>query len=312
MYNIGIDIGGTKVFMGIVDEKGNTKSTLRIPTLFDGKESAEGAEKLIARISDGVRQLVSEANMSLDDINFIGAGFPGTVDTENGIITRCANLGMTNIDGGTLFKKHLGREVLLGHDSHTGALGELHFGAGRGMNNIVCITIGTGIGCGMIINKKIYQGRGYASGELGHVCIDPAGFLCGCGHRGCLERYTSGTGIFARAKQDIPAEKLEGRPQKTESVFDLAYEGDKDALSLIDRCLDDLSMGLAFIVSVLAPDGLFISGGLCVHDELVTKPLIEKTWNRCYPLAKDLGVVIAKAERGGEAPMLGASVLYLG
>ena len=305
--NVGIDIGGTKVNIGIVDDEGRIIDNLRIPT--DGGIEPEFFIKEIVR---SMHSLLDKNRLSIEDIAFIGAGVPGTVDIQTGVVSYCPNLSWFDVPAGKYFEKYLGRTVMISQDSRNAALAELLFGAGIGYNNLLCIAIGTGIGSGIIINKKIFHGGMNTAGEIGHTPIIKHGIKCVCGNCGCLEKYASGTGMTELAVERYP-EKFAVMEKRCESLFELAYTGDLEMLQFIDECVDNLAYGIANAVNLLSVEKVIISGGLCEHEDLVIKPLKEKIIKYGYYAWTRLGRLnVCKALLGSDAPMIGASALERG
>ena len=305
--NIGIDIGGTKVNIGIVDSDGIIIRNTIIST-----DAKKDPELFIKDIVEKLKELLVEEGLKLEDINFIGAGVPGTAEVSIGNVSYCPNLFWYDIPAGEYFEKYLGREVKIAQDSKNAALAELLFGAGRGYTDIVCVTIGTGIGGGIIINSKLFNGANNTAGEIGHTPIVKDGRKCVCGNNGCLEQYVSGTAILARALEKFP-HKFEGRLKKSESVFDLAYEGDQEVIHFIEECVDYLAYGISNVVSLISPQAIIISGGLCVHEDIFIKPLEEKIYKRGYYSWTHLNALrVHNALLGSNAPMIGAAMLYKG
>lgn len=307
-YNIGIDIGGTKVNIGIVKDKGEVIDKVKMPV---SKAASYG--KVVAEICEEMKALLLKNNLELEDIYFIGIGVPGTVDVKTGFVTYCPNLYWYDVPIGEMFKNYLGRDVKVMQDSRNAALAETLLGAGRKYDNTMCVSIGTGIGCGIIIDRKIFNGGMNTAGELGHTPVVKDGRLCVCGNRGCLERYVSGTGIRDRAIDLFP-EKFKSEEEKcSEYVFELAYQGDKDILAFIDECVDYLAFGIANAVNLLSPEAIIISGGLCVHEELMINPLREKIMKHgYYAWKKQDKLQVCKAELGSDAAMIGAALMYKG
>jgi glucokinase len=302
--HIGIDIGATKANLGLVTEVGDVLDSLRIPVRSD-----ISAGSFIQTLSQHVERLLSSNELKKEQIAFYGAGVPGTADVSTGMVEYCPNLGWQDVPASDLFKEYLGVEVKVAQDSRLAAWAEYLLGAGIGYQTIICVTLGTGIGSGIIIDGKIYYGALNTAGELGHTVFRKDGRPCSCGNRGCLERYCSGTGIIERALELFP-DKFTTLPHKSESVFELAYRGDQEVLSFIRGVVEDLAVGIANAVSLISPEAVIISGGLCEHESLIIEPLRELvnhygyySWVRKYRLR------IEKARLGSEAPMIGAALL---
>jgi len=303
--SIGIDIGATKANIGLVAASGKIIASVRIPV-----EQHSSVESFIEKICQEVAGLIESNGLKKNDCAFYGAGVPGTADYMTGLVEYCPNLGWEDVPAGAIFKKHLGAEVRISQDSRLAAWAEYLLGAGRGYNSIICVTIGTGIGSGIIIDGKIFHGALNTAGEMGHTVFEKDGRLCNCGNHGCLERYSSGTGMIERALEAFP-DKFANRPHKTETLFELAYAGDQELLGLIRRCVEDLAVGIANAVSILSPQVVIISGGLCAHEELIIKPLRELVNRYGYhSWVRKNQLKIERAQLGPEAPMVGAALLY--
>jgi glucokinase len=303
--SVGIDIGGTKANIGLVTSSGRVIDSVRIAV-----QSQLSPESFIQTLCLGVERLIEKNGLQKDEIAFYGVGVPGTADYKTGLVEYCPNLGWEDVPAGEIFKKFLGADVVVSQDSRLAAWAEYLLGAGRNFRSSLCLTLGTGIGGGIIVDGKIFHGAMNTAGEVGHSVFQKDGRACNCGNHGCLERYSSGTGIIDRALEAYP-EKFVDRPHKSETVFELAYAGDQDMLRLIRCVVEDLAVGIANAVSILSPEAVIISGGLCEHEELVIQPLKElvnhygyHSWVRKHQLK------IEKAQLGPEAPMVGAALLY--
>ena len=303
--SVGIDIGATKIHMGLVTESGQVLGDDRLPFQYDLKPDA-----MIETICGYLDKLLKSNQLQINDILSFGVGVPGTADINTGNVEYCPNLGWEDIAAGTIFAKYLGREVIVSQDSRCAAWAEYLLGAGRKYRSMICLTLGTGIGSGIIMDGKIFHGALNTAGEIGHCIFEKDGRACNCGRLGCLERYCSGTGIIQRALEAFP-EKLADLPHKSESVFQLAYAGDAHALKLIQTVVEDLAIGIANAVSILSPQAVIISGGLCDHEELIVKPL-EQLVNQYgyHSWARKKLLKIEKAQAGSDAPMIGAALLY--
>jgi glucokinase len=303
--SIGIDIGATKANIGLVTSTGKIIDSVRVPV--QHKSSAEG---FIEKLCQEVVRLINANGLNKGDCTFYGVGVAGTADHKTGLVEYCPNLGWEDVPAGAIFKKHLGVEVKISQDSRLAAWAEYLLGAGRTYSSIICVTVGTGIGSGIIIDGKIFHGALNTAGEMGHTVFEKDGRLCNCGNHGCLERYSSGTGMIERALEAYP-EKFVNRPHKAETLFELAYAGDQDLLGLIRRAVEDLAVGIANAVSLLSPEAVIVSGGLCTHEELIIRPLQELVDRYGYHAwVRKKKLKIEKAQLGPEAPMIGAALLY--
>ena len=303
--SVGIDIGATKANLGLVTSAGKIIASNRIPV--QRQSSAEGFIETLCR---EVERLIEAHGLTKADIAFYGAGVPGTADFKTGLVEYCPNLGWEDVPAGAIFKKHLKAEVLIAQDSRLAAWAEYLLGAGRNYRSFICVAIGTGIGGGIILDGKIFHGALNTAGEIGHSVFQKDGRPCNCGNHGCLERYASGTGMIERALEAFP-EKFAGRPRQAETLFELAYAGDEDLLKLIRRMVEDLAVGIANAVSILSPEAVIISGGLCIHEELIIKPLRELVNQYGYHAwVRKKQLKIEQAQLGPEAPMIGAALFY--
>jgi len=303
---VGIDIGGTKVNIGIVTKEGIIIDKIKISSAGSHK-----VESFVKQIIDDLIELTNINNILMNEIDFIGIGVPGTVNMKAGIVEYCPNLLWENIPLLEYFKKYIPNTTIkVIQDSWAGAIAEHGFGAGIGFSNMVCITLGTGIGGGIISQDKIFEGGMHSAGEIGHIVVQKDGRECICGNHGCLERYASGNGIFEQAYELFP-EKFKDKSLNSETVFALAYEGYQPALDLVDNSVRMLAIGLANMVGILSIEAIIISGGLCEHEDLIIKPLQQYivdygyyTWTRQKHLQ------VKTAQLGGDAPMLGAAFIY--
>ena len=302
---IGIDIGGTKVNAGLVGENGEILRKESFPSA-GARQPAAFVDEVVQRV---VAMLAAQG-ATLKDVTHIGVGIPGTADYTRGVVEYSCNLfGEAEVPLSDLFATRWGRSVTVVQDSWAAAYAEYRFGSQRAHENMLCLTVGTGIGCGVISGGKVFSGAMHTAGEIGHTPIVWQGRPCACGKRGCLERYASGTAIWEQAMERFP-DKLHDLPPKAESVFVLAYAGDGEALRLIAECVDKLAYGIALMIDILSTDTVLISGGICAHKGLFIDPLQEKILGYGYPpWARKRQVRVYQASLGSDAPMVGAAFL---
>ncbi len=305
-YRVGMDIGGTKVGLGLLTGEGELLRRDVIPTPSFGL----GEEAFVDALCQALRALLDGGGVGLRDVEGFGVGIPGTANVSRGLSLYCPNLfGKAELPLADLFEARLGLRPSVVQDSWAAAYAEFVFGRKRTTPNMLCVTVGTGIGCGVILNGRVFGGALGTAGELGHVPIVYEGRPCVCGQRGCLERYASGTAILAQAMERFP-DKLKGLPQKAESVFSLAYAGDGDALQLIGECVDKLAYGLTLAIDLLAVDTVILSGGVSAHRELLIGPLKAKIRGYAYPpWAENERLTVLPAVLGADAPLVGAAFL---
>ncbi len=305
-YRLGVDIGGTKVGLGLLTEEGKLlrRDVIQTPAY------TAGAEAFANALCGPLCSFLERAGMGWRDLDGFGVGIPGTADCRRGVARYCPNLfGAAELPLADLLEARLGVRPHLVQDSWAAAYAEFVFGRQRTTPNMLCVTVGTGIGCGVILNGRVFGGALGTAGELGHVPIVFDGRPCACGRRGCLERYVSGTAILAQAMEAFP-QKLAGLPPKAESVFSLAYEGDADALALIAQCADKLAYGLALAIDLLAVDTVILSGGVSAHKELLIDPLEKRIRGYAYPpWADSQRLQVLPAALGADAPLVGAAFL---
>ncbi|MNQ70528.1 Glucokinase [compost metagenome] len=308
---IGVDLGGTNIKVGICDEQGKLLKTLEGPT------SPElGAESVLERIAQYVRQIVEESEYTWEQVAGIGAGLAGFMDIPEGFVKFSPNLQWHNVPAKKTLEALLGKQVKIDNDANVAALGEAWAGAGAGIPNCVCYTLGTGVGGGIIINGKIYQGSAGMAGELGHMSIVPdiEAIQCGCGQMGCLETVSSATGIVRMAKDAVERgertslalhEKIEAK-----HVFDDAKSGDEVALRIVNRAAYYIGRSMAALAVVINPKRFIIGGGVSKAGEILFQP-IRETFIKYTPEAAAEGVEIVAATLGNDAGVVGAAGLNL-
>ncbi len=296
--SIGIDIGGTKICMGLISPEGKILRRLETKTGPDLSYKAVG-EKIANHMADLL------GAVSREDVKAVGFGLPGTTDSEQGFIEFAPNLGWRNVPFGSFMREKLGSDMYFVQETHAAVLAEYLFGAGRGCEDIACVAIGTGVGCGLMLKGQLYRGAFNIAGELGHIIVEKNGKLCACGRVGCLEAYGSGPSIAKSLRDQIG----DAQDLKTEDLFRMAREGREDIRREIIGLVEYIGMGLVNIVNLLSPEKIIITGGLSEQDELVIGTLRDYVKNHSYSIAADK-VAVVKAQLGKDAPMIGAAMLY--
>ncbi|MNH98130.1 Glucokinase [compost metagenome] len=308
---IGVDLGGTSVKVGICDESGHLLNTYEGPT-----DADQGAEVVLDHIAEYVRKIVADSSYEWEQVAGIGAGLAGFLDIPEGVVKFSPNLLWNNVPAKQTLEAKLGKPVKIDNDANVAALGEAWSGAGAGMSNVVCYTLGTGVGGGIIINGKIYQGFNGMAGELGHMSIVPdiEAVICGCGQVGCLETVSSATGIVRMANDAVERgertsmallDKIEAK-----HVFDAAKQGDEVALRIVHRAAYYLGRSMAAIAVVLNPQRFIIGGGVSKAGDILFEP-IRETFKKYTPLQAQEGVDIVPASLGNDAGIVGAAGLNL-
>ncbi len=314
MIYAGVDIGGMTIKVGLVNENGKIVLSRAFAT-----EQEKGFKSMVARTAEMVRALLDEANYSLLDLGGIGFGIPGTVDSKKGMIVSAVNIGCKNEKLVEEMSQYFNVPIAVGNDANMAALGEQRFGAGKGHENVVMITLGTGIGGGIIIDGKLYEGNGGAGGEVGHQIIVVDGEQCNCGRRGCWERYASATGLINQTKYAMAdnanslmhkiASENGGVDGKT--AFLAKDAGDEAGRNVVEQYLHYLSEGLLNLAYVLHPEMFIIGGGISHEGKNVMDPLREKL-NESLQSSGMLPLIeIVQASLGNNAGIIGAAALVM-
>ena len=309
-YAFGVDIGGTTVKIGFFETQGNLLKKWEIPTRKD-----MGGSLILSDIAESLQQECKARKLKKDDIEGIGLGVPGPV-LEGHIVNKCVNLGWGVIDVAEEMRKLTGIEnIHAGNDANVAALGEVWQGGGKGNKNLVMVTLGTGVGGGIILGGKIVPGAFGAAGEIGHFTMTRHETMsCGCGKKGHLEQYVSATGI-ARKAQELLSES--GRPSalrdvqylSAKEVFDCAKNGDELSLEIIEFVGDTLGRALASISCVVDPDIFLIGGGVSKAGDMLLDTI--QTHFKKYAFHASENVKFALATLGNDAGMYGAVKMVL-
>jgi glucokinase len=304
-HSIGIDVGASKVNIGVLDGAGNLLARSRVE-IGDRNDSGGTIERICREAAEVTRR----AGIPNEAIDFIGMGIPGTVEAATRRVLFAPNLGWSDVEVGELFRRDFGLEVELVQDARAAALAEYLLGAGKGEPVVICVTLGSGIGAGIIIDGRIYGGGFGTAGELGHSIVQADGLPCGCGRRGCLEAYASGTAI-AKASARGPG-GAEGA-ERAEAVFKKAEAGDPAAMDIVGTAARYLGIGIVNAVNLLSPNVVIFSGGMCEQEELFIRPVRDFVLKNAYSIAvAERAFRIVKAALGEDAPMIGAGLLYKG
>lgn len=308
---IGIDVGGTNVKIALVNEKGGIVYSNSIPT-----RAEMGYEYTVNSMKEAIKELLKETNTSAKDVEGMGFGFPGQIDCQKGVVRLAPNIpGWVDVPIAEIMEKEFGIPTRVDNDVRCAALGELNFGAGKGCENLVCITVGTGIGSGLIINGKLVRGASNAAGEIGHIKLDMTGGpLCGCGDRGCLEAFASGPSIVAMAEEYIKGGKSTkyrelANPDITPYVVSVAaQQGDPVAKRIFTIIGEYIGVGLASVVNLLNPEKIIIGGGVAAAGDILMTPIKETLVKRAMPISGG-AVEVVPAQLGNTAGVIGASLL---
>ena len=308
MYAIGIDVGGTNLKAGLVNEAGQILSVSRTPLHFT---TAENFAEVLADLS---RQVMGD--LPPEAIDHVGIGIPGAVQGGNILFT--ANIPMRDVPLKTLFQKHLKLPVTLANDADCAAAGEYLFGAGKGTRDFIIVTLGTGVGGGMILGGRLHTGK-CCAGEVGHMVIDLDGEPCSCGRAGCWESYASATGLIRMGRQAAAAHPdsllsqlarqkagLDGK-----SIFTAAEQEDLAAREVVTRFVNYLAAGVTNLVNILQPDVVAIGGGVAgAPEHLLLTPLRNYVHEYCYGRHVGHYPKVVNAQMGNDAGIVGAALIH--
>lgn len=314
---IGIDVGGTNVKIALVDDNGKIIYSNSVPTY-----AKMGYEYTVNNIKQAIRDLMKETNTTTSDIEGIGFDFPGQVDCKTGVVKLAPNIpGWVNVPIAQMIEDEFHIPTRIDNDVRCAALGELKFGAGKGCENFICITVGTGIGSGIVINGEVVRGATNAAGELGHIKLQMnGGPICGCGDTGCLEAFASGPAIVAMAQEYIKGGKstkfremaaAEGGEITPYMVAKAAEEGDPVAKRIFEIVGEYIGIGLTSVINLLNPEKVIIGGGVAESGELLLAPIRKTIKERAMVVAGN-AVEIVPAQLGNSAGVIGASMLIEG
>lgn len=313
---IGIDVGGTNVKIALVDGEGKIIYSNSVPTY-----AQMGYEYTVNNIKQAIRDLMKETNTDAKEIEGIGFDFPGQVDYKTGVVKLAPNIpGWVNVPIAQMIEEEFNIPTRIDNDVRCAALGELKFGAGKGCKNFVCITVGTGIGSGLVINGQLVRGAANAAGEIGHIKLQMnGGPICGCGDTGCLEAFASGPSIVAMAQEYLKGGKstkfreMAGADGEITPyiVAKAAEAGDPVAKRIFEIVGTYIGMGLVSVINLLNPEKVIIGGGVAAAGDLLLDPIRKTIKERAMVVAGN-SVEIVPAELGNSAGVIGASMLVEG
>ena len=314
MYNIGIDLGGTNIKVGLVNEKYEIVAKATAPT-----DLPRPAEAICKSIVDTVWKVLNEAKVTIGEVNSIGIGTPGVANRNSGVVLYSCNLDFKNTDLRTIIKKYLDKPLYVENDANAAAFGEVLAGAGKGYKDVLVVTLGTGVGGGIIIDGKIYTGFNFCGAELGHTVIEFNGRQCSCGRKGCFEAYSSATALINMTKESMEAHKdskmweiaggsLDNVDGKT--AFDGMRADDAAAKDVVNMYIEYLGCGLTNIINTFQPEMLLIGGGICKEGENLTEPLSEIIKRDSYCIDAERVTKLDICKLGNDAGIIGAAFLY--
>ena len=294
MLRLGIDIGGTKINVGLIRFEAGEAQVLAYRRL-EVREQQDAADGILK----AAKAVCAEQGITLSSVSACGVGIPGTVSADGKHILLAPNISCLGEDLASRLEAALGMPVSMLQDSRAAAWGEYLCGAGKGTDTLICFTLGTGIGTGLVLNGSLYHGALGTAGELGHTPVIANGRPCGCGKRGCVEKYCAGGGL------DMTAAELLGKGSTAKDLFEAARNGNREAQSAIDLAVERLGNTLVAAVNLLSPNVVLFSGGLSDVSSYFD-PLVNYIQAHCYTL--DHPPEIKKAALGTLAPMIGAAL----
>lgn len=313
MYRLGIDLGGTNIVAGVVDENFKIIATGKLKT-----NLPRPAEEIVDDMAKAALEAIENAGLKIEDIESMGVGAPGAIDPVNGIVTYSNNLDFYDLHLTEMLKERVGVDFYIENDANAAAYGEYIAGAGKGTNNFIAITLGTGVGGGVIIDGKIYSGSNYAGAELGHVVINTAGEMCSCGRQGCWEAYASATALIRQTKQamvkydntvmwelcggDIKA--VNGR-----TAFDGMRAGDEVARHVVDKYIEYVAVGISNCINIFQPEVLCVGGGISKEGDTLIEPIKAHVNGENYARRIKQKTEIKAAALGNDAGIIGAAYL---
>lgn len=308
-YAFGVDIGGTTVKMGLFDKDGCVLDKWEIPTVKENDGAA-----ILPDVAESIRAKMDEKGIQMTDIQGIGVGVPGAVDDEGTVVNGAVNLGWGVFNIPKVLNGYLDVPVKAANDANVAAFGEMWQGGGKGYDNMVAVTLGTGVGGGIIIDGKILAGATGAGGEIGHMHVEDAETeSCGCKNKGCLEQYASATGIVRlanrRLAKDDKASVLREGSVSAKTVFDAVKAGDEVAIEIAEQFGEYLGKGLANVAAVVNPEIFVIGGGVSKAGDILisyVEPVFQK-----YAFVACKGAKFALATLGNDAGIYGAAGLIL-
>lgn len=310
-YYVGIDLGGTNIAAGVVDEKFRIIARSKLKT---NRELS--GDEVIRCCAEAARLAVENAGLKMENISAVGLGSPGTVNCETGVIEYANNLNFANTPAAEILRSELGIPAYAENDANAAAYAEFVAGSAVGAKDVVCITLGTGVGGGIIIGGKLYSGFNYGGAELGHTVIDINGPECTCGRHGCFEVYSSATGLIRmtiEAMNEHPESLMHsmmGDHVSAKLAFAAMRAGDETAKAVVDKYIKYLAAGITNTINVFQPDILCIGGGVCNEGDNLLIPLREQVAGEVYTRRGSKKTKIVIASLGNDAGIIGAAYLW--
>lgn len=311
-YYMGIDLGGTNIVAGVVNENYEIIATEKVRT-----NLPRPAEEICADMAKVAVKAVKKAGLTMDVIESIGIGTPGIANAETGVVEYSNNLGFVDVPMSELVGSALNKPVYIENDANAAAYGEYVAGAAKGANDAVCITLGTGVGGGIIIDGKIYSGFNFSGAEIGHTVVEVDGPQCTCGRKGCFEVFSSATGLIRMTKEAMEENKDSVMWKMVEddnkvsgrTAFNAMRKGDQTAKNVVDKYIKYLAAGITNTINIFQPNVLCIGGGICNEGDPLLLPLKALVAKEVYTRNSSKNTEIVIAKLGNDAGIIGAAFL---
>ena len=314
MYRLGIDLGGTNIAVGIVDEENRIIKKRTIPT-----KAGRNPDLIIRDMAELCKEMLEEEKILLCRIESVGIASPGAIEPKNGVVSFAANLNMVDYPIVSRLREHLPvKKMFVENDANAAALAEALVGSGKGVDPFVFVTLGTGVGGGIIIGGKIFSGFNYAGGEIGHMVIEHNGRQCTCGRKGCWETYSSATGLINITKEYMMTNRSSIMWRMVDNdinmvsgktAFKAAAMGDLTARTVCAEYTDYLACGLINIINIFQPEVISIGGGISHEGDALIAPLEEIVERMQFTSRSPVKTVLKIAELKNDAGILGAALL---
>ena len=318
-YVIGVDLGGTNIVVGVMPEDGSREIAMRSQPTRSELGSDMVVDRIVQMIEDAITVTRAETGAAREDFLGVGVGAPGPFDRQRGVVVFAPNLGWRNLPLRDLIADRVGLTAALDNDANCATLGEWWTGAAKGARNVIGITIGTGIGGGIILDGRLYHGSSDMAGEIGHMTIDSNGRRCNCGNYGCLEAYTSGPAIAERAREALNADEssilsslVNGKLERitAQTVYEASEKGDQVAREVVRDTARFLGAGIANLLNTFNPDCVVVAGGVTQAGEALFEPLRAEVRRRAFKPAVD-ACRIVPGILPGSAGVVGAVATFL-
>ncbi|MBP3322420.1 MAG: ROK family protein [Clostridia bacterium] len=318
MYRIGIDFGGTNIAVGIVNEQLEVLYKSSLPT----KKGERSVDEMVADMATLCLKMVDKVGIGLSQVEAIGIASPGVVNSKTGVVEYYCGMDLNHYPMAAILSEKLGgyQPIYMENDANAAALGEVLAGAAKGAQNALMITLGTGVGGGIVIGGKIYDGFNFAAAELGHTVIEKDGYPCECGRKGCFEKYASATGLIRMTREEMekcPDSAMWKLSPTLEEVngltsYEAAKAGDEAAKRVVAKYQDYLACGLANMVNIFQPEVLCIGGGVCGQGDNLLLPVNEQVMAEQYAKTSAKKTKLMIATLGNNAGIVGAAALNKG